>query len=437
MRAGVAEENSMKQLKQGSNRCALLGLLASAALMSAIFASYASAVSVQETVLYNFSNCGTGGCGPFGALVEDSAGNLYGTTSSGGNLACQGNGCGTVFELTPNGSGGWTETILYAFSGGSDGMDPYNGVIFDAAGNLYGTTSLGGGGGPDCQYGSGGCGTVFKLTQSGGIWSETVLYRFTGGADGSLPNSALVADKSGNLYGVTGQGGLQNGCYGQGCGTVFEISPSSSGWAESVIYTFQSMEGAYAPYSTLVFDDLGDLYGTANGGVYDAGVVFRLARSPGVWTESNIWSFGGGYDGAQASGVIFHDGDLYGTTQGGLYDVGNVFQLTPAVGNWKMRVIYSFTGGNDGGFPLTALTASPKYLFGTTEFGGTFQDGTVFALVPGENGQWAETVLYNFTGGSDGANPYSPLLISSGNLDGFAYSDTNPYIGEVFQISRN
>src|SRR5664279_5403051 len=208
--------------------------------------------AAQEQVLHNFNNNGTDGTFPQAGLIVDGAGNLYGTTSEGGTyISCSG-GCGTVFELTPNGSGGWTETVLHNFnSNGTDGANPYAGLIFDAAGNLYGTTTTGG-----TYY----VGTVFELSPSqGGGWTEKVLYSFNyNGTDGNYPQASLTIDAAGNLYGTTWAGGP----YGYGYGTVFELTPAAGGgWTETVLHNFVGTDGA-APLAGLIFDAAGNLYGT-------------------------------------------------------------------------------------------------------------------------------------------------------------------------------
>jgi uncharacterized repeat protein (TIGR03803 family) len=219
----------------------------------------------QETTIESVTS--EDGDFPAGNLVFDAAGNLYGTTREGGAFDS-----GTVFELSPNPGGTWTETVLYSFTGATgttDGNDPAGGVIFDAAGNLYGMTEAGGGSGN---------GVVFELSPNpGGTWTETVLYSFQGGHDGSAPNlSTLTFDKAGNLYGETAFGGSDR-CSGSGCGTVFELSPTGGGsWTESVVYRFQSTDGS-SPWRGLVFDAAGNLYGTTLlGGAYGQGTVFEL-----------------------------------------------------------------------------------------------------------------------------------------------------------------
>lgn len=225
-----------------------------------------------EKVLYGFAG-GTDGVRPYGGLIMDAQGHLYGTTIYGGSSSrCQyyGSSCGTVFKLTPDG----TETVLYSFAGGSDGEIPDAGLVMDSQGNLYGTTSFGGGN-PGCPSADG-CGTVFKLTPNG---AETVLYRFAGGMDGEEPNATLVLDAEGNLYGMTTIGG-GSGCYGnEGCGTVFKVSPSG---VETILHSFAGPpnDGAF-PDTALVFDSQGNLYGTTpQGGLgcggYGCGTVFKV-----------------------------------------------------------------------------------------------------------------------------------------------------------------
>ena len=286
-----------------------------------IGAVFELAPSGKETVLHRFSQwkkkppdvyC------PVASLIFDAQGNLYSTALDGGNYKyCYGSGCGGVFRVTQSGS----EKLLYTFNGGSDGAYPGAPLIFDAEGNLYGTTSEGGTTSCNPPYG---CGTVFKLTPSG---TETVLYRF-GGADGNSP-AGLVFDAEGNLYGTTFYGGITSDCsgYQPGCGVVFELTPSGM---ETVLYSFTGgADGAY-PSGGLIFDSEGNLYGaTQNGGAYGCGVIFELSPSG---TETVLYSFTGGDDGAVPNGPLVFDsqGNLYGTTlYGGAKLVGTVFKLAP------------------------------------------------------------------------------------------------------------
>lgn len=271
----------------------------------------ASSASWIKTVLYRFN--GNDGRLPAGDLVFDQEGNLYGATAAGGS-----NYEGNVYELRPS-RGGWTESILYQFLG-YDGNYSRGGVIFDGAGNLYGTTETGGTGG---IYGYG---TVFQLTPSYGGWTENVLYNFQNTNDGLYPNSGLVFDRSGNLYGTTPYGGSGGG------GTVFELSPSSGGWIYTTLYSFTGLGGPNN--CRLIVDATGSLYGTTiSDGAYGWGSVFKLAPSSGGWVYSDIYDFSGdGNLGEPIAGVTLDAlGNLYGTTAtgGGVYNYGVVWEITP------------------------------------------------------------------------------------------------------------
>ncbi len=377
-----------------------------------------SAFASNEKVLHSFSG-GTDGSYPVAAMVADPSGNLYGTTRYGGA-----NGEGTVFELT-NSKGVWNETILYSFAGGNDGASPAASIVFDAAGNLYGTTRLGG---PD------GAGTVFKLARINGSWQESVLYSFTGGNDGGSPQSALTI--VGNaLVGTTAQGGVSAN------GTVFGLRQVNGQWRQEVLYSFAggSGDGAY-PYSTLILDKAGNIYGTTgSGGPNQAGSVFELSLSGGTWKEKVLYFFTGNLDGGSVNaGVIFDKaGNLYGmTTSGGKYNSGTVFELTSSNGSWNESVLYNFTGGNDGGFPADApVMDNNGSLFGTTFNGGFDGYGTVFQLSPSA-GAWTETVLYSFTGGNDGAFPQASALLTKTGLISTATEGGTNFTGVVFSATR-
>jgi uncharacterized repeat protein (TIGR03803 family) len=282
-----------------------------------------------ETVLYSFcslTNCPDGAY-PIAGLVFDGAGNLYGTASYGGISGI----FGTVFKLAPNSDGSWTESVLYSFcsvTNCADGEQPSGSesLVFDRAGNLYGTTPEGGGGGPNC---SGGCGTVYELTpNSDGSWTESVLYRFAGLADGAFPYAGLIFDPAGNLYGAT-TGGGNHSC---DCGVVFKLTPNSDGrWKESVLHTFKS-EPAANPDNGLTFDAAGNLYGSAAFGTPGGGAVFKLApKSDGSWAYSVLHAFLGKPALHPVSRPLLDkSGNLYGTTQQcGSACQGVVFELTP------------------------------------------------------------------------------------------------------------
>jgi uncharacterized repeat protein (TIGR03803 family) len=256
-----------------------------------------------ESVLHTFNNSTDGGFPYNGGVTFDSQGNLYGTALYGGDVSASCNenpGCGVIYQLAPTPSGPWTETVLHAFTGGTDGAGPLFGVIFDSLGNAYGTTLWGGDtNGSNCLGGYGigapaGCGVVYELTQTQGIWNETPLYTFTGGSDGAAGNSLLIFDSAGNLYGEAGSGGdlaAQNpDCYigneQAGCGVVFKLTPAEQApWSESVLYTFTGGADGASPTGNLLFDSAGNLYGMADYGGndsecggYGCGVFFELQQ---------------------------------------------------------------------------------------------------------------------------------------------------------------
>ena len=255
------------------------------------------------TLLHAFGG-GNDGNGPNGNLVFDAAGNIYGTTSGGGDY-----GYGTVFQATRSG-GSWTETVLYSFSP-ANGINPTAGVILDSAGNLYGTTSAGG---------THNWGTVFELTRSGSGWREQLLYTFTNGTDGRSPAGGLVFDSAGNLYGSAQHNGQNFG------GTVFKLSPSSGGWTFTLLY---SLSGLAGPADHLTLDSAGNLYGTTyQDGIYEQGSVFELSPSGGGWVYTDLHDFTSGDDGALPVGAVAVDtnGNIFGTTSQGVYGV--IFEIT-------------------------------------------------------------------------------------------------------------
>jgi uncharacterized repeat protein (TIGR03803 family) len=396
----------------------------------------------RESVLHRFS--AKDGANPLGGLVFDSAGNLYGTTSQYGTYDF-----GTVFRLAPGANGTWAETVLHEFSG-QDGNGPLASLVFDPAGNLYGTTFRGGTL-SDCD--SLGCGVVFKLAPTtNGKWIETVLHKFKG-SDGGSPMGSLTFDAEGSLYGTTAYGGSDpSGCGGVGCGTVFRLTPGTNGnWSEQLLHTFNSNgKGGAEPLAGLAFDTAGNLYGTTyGGGACPYGTVFKLTPSTnGRWNERVLYSFCNGEANPEAGIILDAKGNLYTTTYyGGAYRQGTVSEFSPqANGEWTQKVLHSFNpNGKDGANPKAGLMFDTAgNLYGTTFYGGNLQGfpnghGVVFKLAPGTNNTWDETILYAFCSASsckDGAFPESGVIIdSSRNLYGTAEGGGTNDDGTVFKIA--
>lgn len=399
------------------------------------------AAAQTESVLYGFQG-GLDGAQPVAGLIADKAGNLYGTTAFGGAADS-----GTVYKLT-NAAGSWTETVLYSFQGGTDGAYPYSTLVFDESGNLYGTTLAGGTG---CSI----CGTVFKLTDRHGTWTETLLHSF-GGLDGENPYGGLLRDSGGDLYGTTYSGGTSF------AGTVYKLTAQDDKrkgpWPETVLYSFTGEADGGSPLSDVVSDKSGKLFGATTGGGADGfGVVFELTppRFRGEpWTETAIYSFTGGSDGAEPyDGVVFDKhGSLVGAAalggdpscSGG--GCGTVYKLIPPAtrgASWSENTLYTFTGGLDGAQPLAKPILDAKgNVFGTTSFDGTANPcypycGTVFELAPptASTPTWTETTLYGFAGSGDGSSPEASLLLGKlGVLYGTTVSGGDQGEGTVFEI---
>jgi uncharacterized repeat protein (TIGR03803 family) len=406
-------------------------LTAALAIFAATLFVMSTFAAAQEKVLHSFNNDGTDGAYPQAGLIFDAAGNLYGTTHGGGA-----NSYGTVFEMTPAAGGTWTERVLHSFAGGTDGTNPAAGLIFDAAGNLYGTTTQGG------LYNYG---IVFELTPAaGGTWIFNELYNFRGGTDGANPYAELIFDAAGNLYGTT----LNGGSTGTGYGTVFELTPAAGGtWTEQVLYSFRGGTDGTWPYAGLIFDAAGNLYGTTpNGSTNNGGIAFELTPAAGgTWTEKVLYSFQGGTEGWNPfAGLIFDAaGNLYGTTAagGGAQNAGTVFELTPAAGGtWTEKVLWSLRNPPDGNAPYSKLIFDGAgNLYGTTVHGGTPGYGMVFELTPAAGGTWTEQVLHSFSGwigGRDGANPLAGLIFDgAGNLYGTTDEGGTSGAGTVFEVT--
>ncbi len=308
----------------------------------------------------------TNGAIPTAGLISEPGGFLFGTTSLG-----DANGSGNVFILYKSG-GSWIHRTIWAFPGArGDGQNPVCDLIKDSSGNLYGTTVYGG---------AGGQGTVFELTQKLGTWTETVLYSF-GGSDGAYPLAGLFMDGSGILYGTTQSGGA----YGNG--TVFELTKSGGVWSETVLHSFGNGTDGTIPQSVLIGNPKGALYGTTvYGGTYNVGTVFEVFKSGGVWKEKILHAFTGGTDGGlPAAGLASsRTGTLYGTTfTGGTYDLGSVFELAESGGVWSETELYGFTSGSDGASPEGQVILDKSgALYGTASFGGASDYGTIWKVVP-------------------------------------------------------
>jgi uncharacterized repeat protein (TIGR03803 family) len=428
---------------------------------------------VSEKILWSFGN-GTDGAAPWAGVIRDRWGNLYGTTNGGGTY-----GVGTVFELTPDG----TESVLWSFGNGTDGQRPHAGLIMDKSGNLYGTTAHGG------AYGGGTVFELTPPSSNGSAWTESILWSFGNGTDGIDPEAGLIMDKSGNLYGTTSIGGANGASASAGGGIVFELTPpSSSGgtWSESILWNFAAATNGPAspnpnpqdgttPEAGLLMDKSGNLYGTtAYGGTYGTfvfepdnpfppptggGTVFELtppAASGGTWTESILWNFGNGTDGnvPRAGLIMDRSGNLYSTTvAGGIYGVqnsamppagdGTIFKLMPpstSGGSWTESILWNFGNDSDGLAPNASLIMDRSgNLYGITPAGGANAGGTVFKLTP----QGTESVLWSFGSDSDGKGPSGGLLLGPRDnlygttVTGGAYP--GPFgdgSGTVFEISQ-
>ena len=372
-------------------------------------------------VIHNFAGRPDGG-DPIAGLTMDAAGNLYGTTLGGGSL----HGGGSVFKLAHRGSG-WVLTPLHDFSGTDNDAHPWAGVTFGPNGRLYGTTMLDDG-------------AVFNLQPPPNApasvldpWTETVIHQFSGDDnDGYNPvYGKLVFDQAGNLYGTTESGGAFN------VGTVYEMTPSNGGWTESVIYSFRDeANDGQGPQSGVIFDQSGNLYGTTYWSNPGWGTVYELTPSGSGWTEEILYNFQGGNDGASPIGglLLSPSGNLYGTTPtGGMNGGGTVFELQPSNGAWVYTVLYSFAGS---GGPEASLTMDAGGSFyGTTYYDGAYGWGSVFKLTP-SNGGWTYTSLHDFTGGNDGSRPISDVIFDGqGNLYGTASLDGANRQGVVWEIT--
>jgi len=368
-----------------------------ASMVAAILVSDSSAAGNTQLV-YSFTG-GSDGGNAATRLVFDTAGNAYGTTVVGGTF-----GCGTVFKLHPS-RGTFLESVLWNFSCFGDGKNPHGGVTLDSAGNIYGTTVAGGSGGI-CT--GDGCGVVFRL-QSNGL---VILHDFTGGSDGFGPGGPAVLDAAGNVFGETPDGGAS------GKGTVFELVRHGTIWQHKILHNFSGgADGSTGSLGPLLFDTHGNLFGvTEVGGAHSAGNVFELSPGAGgTFIFKVIYDFKGQPDAAFAYGGLIPDasGNLYGTTYfGGTSGNGAVYELSPHGSGWSERVLYSFKGGTDGSLPTSTLVFDDNNLYGTTTTGGrpSCDCGTIFKL---NHISGAESVVHNFGVRPDGSYPYYTLTRGS------------------------
>ena len=395
--------------------CAIRGVLTLAVLCTLLLISARTAQAQTETVLYNFIGYPYDGGYPNASLTPDGKGNFYGTTPNGGLY-----GYGTVFELSPNGHGGWNESVLYSFPYGADGGFPwFSGVILDSAGNLYGTSYDGGSNG--CEIG---CGDVFELSpMGGGGWTETVLYTFPGGAGGQLPLNSLIMDSAGNLYGTAYTGGIGAG------GIVFELSPSGGGWTEKTIYE-TSISGG------LTMDPAGNIFGVTS----VMGAVFELSPDgKGGWNSTVIYATSkspkSNY--LMSTPVLDAAGNIYGTSgYSGVKKYGTVYKLSRGrTGKWTGKVLHAFAGSPaDGSNPYGGVVLDAAgHIYGTTAYGGSSGDGVVFELVG--KGNYTEKVLWNFTGANGNRPEASLTLDAKGNLYGTTLDGGSGSAGVIFEVT--
>ncbi len=435
----------MTRPQQHSN--AIIARLAALAVVSILLASI-TAHAQTFTVLHEFTG-GADGSNPYSSLAMDRSGNLYGVAPFGGQQSCEtqnGIGCGTAFKLSHRGSG-WTFSLLYEFTQGAGGSIPVGTPFIASDGTIYGTTD--GGGNLNCRDTFGdGCGTVFRLRPQPTFcasfscpWTNTLLYTFTGGSDGNDPYTGVVLDGAGNVYGTTYAGGSSQ------LGVAYELSHSGSGWSESTIHTFTGVTNDGAnPAGTPILDSSGNLYGTTylggNCGGLGCGTVFELTPSGSGWNE-NILSYLSQANGLPEAGLIFDtQGNLYGSSTFG----NSVFELSPSDGGWIITTLYSDESLALQSFRSPLARDAAGNLYGTSEFGGQsgctgYGCGFVYKLTPSDGG-WTFTQLYSFTDGSDGAYPIGGVVLdSSGNLYGTSFAGGTHTCGSqgcgvVWEISQ-
>jgi uncharacterized repeat protein (TIGR03803 family) len=378
------------------------------------------------TVLHTFTGGPDGGF-PYAGLTKDQTGTLYGTACEGGT------GFGVVYSIV-DGAAGTTFTVIHTFHE-SDGSCPVNKVIFGPDGALYGTTRYGG---ELSSRGYPGWGTIFRLqppppscSRTNCEWSEAVLYRFQGHSDGGNPEGDLIFDQAGNIYGTATQGGMS------GRGAVFQLHPSNGGWAENVLYSFTGGFDGGSPGSGVILDEAGNLYGTTlSGGPFQQGVVFDLSPDGSGWTEQVLHGFQGTNDGAQPGGGLIPGptGNLYGaTTSGGAENVGVTYELVRSNGSWEYQILHSFTFSQPpgGGPEDTLFRDGAGNLYGSATFNPSGQ-GSIFKLA---SGTWTETELHVFDSCSEGCEPTGSVILDDhGNIYGTTLTGSG-VVGSVWKIT--
>ena len=405
---------------------------------SLLFPTLARAQTKYQ-VLDSF-NCSTEGCEPLGAVTFDKFGRLYGTANAGGYIGGQClQGCGTVFEMNRLPAlSSWSLRTLHEFDFQTDGGFPEAGITLDGSGTIFGTVSTG-----PPQYDSG---AVFQMNvaaaNGAGKWNIALPFQFDLYTNGSQPESVLTLDATGSLYGTTRLAGAY-------AGIVYKLAPTEAGWVETTIYGFCQQppctDGA-DPISGVVFDAEGNLYGATPYGGNGYGVVYELIHTPsGQWNEKILWTFSGGTDGGYPGRDLIFDkqGNLYSTaTGGGPYDDGVVFKLTPdGQGGWQESVIYGFPDAQNGGVPFSSLTMDAAgNMYGVSKGGIEACDsgcGVVYRLHPESNGQWSYAVLQKFAGPpNDGAEPWAGVTLDGkGNLFGTTAFGGTYNQGTVYEIS--
>jgi uncharacterized repeat protein (TIGR03803 family) len=389
------------------------GSFISAAIAMQVFASPAAAATFQ--VIHDFTG-GADGAVPGYTLLKDGNG-FIGAANQGGG------GYGTVFRLAQK-AGAWIVKPLYDFTG--DEGQPGWGVIHGPKGSLFVNATY-------ASVQGGPCGSALELDRATAPanatkLNSTLLHTYVKSEDG-CPTGNLLRDASGNLFGVTQNGGAN------AWGSVFELSPSQSGWTETILYSFRGAEDGGAPYSELVADDAGNLYGTASASTVNHGTVFKLSPFNGSWSYSVLYPFTGGEDGGQPVAALTFDraGNLYGaTTSFGAKGGGTIFTLTPSAGAWKFHVLHSLTG-SDG--PVAALTlAKTGAIYGTAFMDGADGYGSVFSLTP-VSGKWRYKDLHDFTGGADGGYPGGGVVLNAGILYGTAVLGGANGLGVVYEVT--